>query len=84
MTSVIHHRQIMKRATYKGNVITIISPLTEEDELRLRATHSLRQDVWHCHVCPLYGVVGPALTLSPSPTNAIDGALPVSIGYSAV
>ena len=40
--------------------------------------HSLRQDVCHGHLCPYYGVVGPALTLSPSPqaTNAIDGALP--------
>ena len=67
-------QQILKRATFKGTVITIISPLTESASMP-DSLHSLRQDVWHCHVCPLYGIVGPALTLSPSPTNAIDGAL---------
>ena len=44
--------------------------------------HSLRQDVWYCRVCPLYGVVGPANTLSSS--RWCPPCLIVCIDYSTV
>ena len=68
---------ILKRATYKCAIITIIttiSHLTEEAEVLIQASLSkhIRQDG---HACPFYVVVGKPNTLSPSHTTAIDGAL---------
>ena len=77
---------ITNRSRKEQNINVPSSPSYVPWQKRLKSAskpdslHSIRQDVWHCHFCPLYGnwCCWPwALTLSPSPMNAIDGALPV-------
>ena len=89
MSSGIHHKQILKRATYKCTVITIISPLTEEDEVRLHARLSTQPSprclalsclsiIWCCR--PSSDVV--ALTYEHN--RWCPPCLIVCIGYNAV
>ena len=82
----VHHgvdasgrNMILNRATYTCTIITIISPLTDETEVLLHARLSTQPSprclAWS-YLSILYGIVRPIIMLSPSPTNAIEGALP--------
>ena len=79
----VHHcweasgrNMILKRATYKCTIIiTIISPHTDHADALLQARLSKQPSPRCLAWSSVYGVVDPALTLSPSPTTAIDDAL---------
>ena len=71
---------ILKRATYKCTIITIIKSLEEYAEVVLQARVSKqpspRRLAWSC--LSILWCCRPALMLSPLPTNAVDRALPAS------
>ena len=82
MECITAWRQVVKIWPWKEkHIINAQSPSSVPWQKMLTSSskpdslHSIRQYVWHGHIRPFNGVVAAALTLAPSQTNAIDGAL---------